>query len=288
MFARFGIELSRSTLCDWVRQAVELLEPIAEQIRIEILLSAAIYADETVLKVQDPSRKGLHQGYLWGALAPPGVYFHYSKSRAGEVAKELLGDYRGYVHSDAYAGYNQIFLPEGSTRVGCWAHVRRKFIEVQKLSKRDADRVLKLIAELYKIEKRAKHLSAKKRQAMREKKSKPILEKLKAFLDGLNECTLPRHPLKKALEYTLKQWEELTRYTENGILSMDNNPIERQIRPIAVGRKNYLFAGSHDGARRAAVLYTLINTCKIHGVNPYEYLCDVLKKVHTHPVVPPH
>ena len=283
MFRRYGIELARSTLCDWVAQAVSLLEPVAEQVKVEILAAAALYADGTVIKVQDSAKKGLHQGYLWGALAPPGVYFHYSKSRAGSTAMELFSGYEGYVHTDCYAGYNPVFLPEGCQRVGCWAHVRRKFIEVQKLSKRDVDRVLKLIAELYKIEKRVKALSREERQAMREKKSKPTLDKLKEFLDDLNERTLPRHPLKKALNYTLKQWKELVQYAENGILSIDNNPIERQIRPIAIGRKNYLFAGSHDGARRAAVLYTLINTCKMHGVNPYEYLCDVLKKVHTHP-----
>jgi len=283
MFSRYGLELSRSTLCDWVRQAVELLSPIAERIRLDILMAAAVFADETHLKVQDGEKKGLHTGYLWGALGPPGVYFHYSKSRAGFVAKELLGNYRGYVHTDAYAGYNPVFLPEACIRVGCWAHVRRKFIEVQKLSPNDVGNVLKRIAELYKIEKQAKNFSCEQRQALRQKKSERLLISLEEYLDALNEITLPRHPLKSALEYTLNQWDALTVYTTNGILSMDNNPIEQQIRPIALGRKNYLFAGSHDGARRAAVLYTLINTCKMHGVNPFEYLQDVLRRVHVHP-----
>jgi hypothetical protein len=119
IYAREGIELPRSTLCDWVRQETELLEPIYKEILRQILLYLAIYADETILKVQDPDKKGLHQGYFWGALAPPGVYFHYSKSRASDTAMELFSDYRGYVHTDCYAGYNPVFLPEGCKRVGC-------------------------------------------------------------------------------------------------------------------------------------------------------------------------
>lgn len=282
IYARAGIELSRSTMCDWVRQGAELLEPICEELIRQILTYPAIYADETILKVQDPDKEGLHQGYLWGALGPPGVYFHYSKSRASEVALELFSEYQGYVHTDAYAGYNPVFLPEGCKRVGCFAHVRRKFIEVQKLAEKDVGKVLKLIAELYKVERAAKKLSDEERAALRQKKSLPVLEKLKAMLETLRDITLPQHPLVKAINYALAQWEELTIYTTKGFLDIDNNPIERQIRPVALGRKNYLFAGSHDGAKRAAIFYSLINTCKMHKINPFNYLKDVLKRVNTH------
>lgn len=285
IYRRHGVELSRSTMCDWVAKVADLLFPITQELKREILRARAIFADETYLKVQDPKREGLHTGYLWGALSPPGVYFHYSKSRAGAVAKELLGDYRGFVHTDAYAGYNPIFLPEHSVRVGCWAHVRRKFVEIQKLSPKACAGVLKRIADLYKIERLVRRLSEEERRARRQKESVSLLQKLKEYLDFLNIQTLPQHPLKKALEYALNQWLELTIYTTNGELQMDNNPIEQQIRPIALGRKNYLFAGSHEGAKRAAILYSIINTCKMHKVNPFDYIKDVLVRVHTHPAV---
>jgi hypothetical protein len=196
---------------------------------------------------------------------------------------ELFSGYQGYVHTDAYAGYNPVFLPDGCNRVACWAHVRRKFIECEKLAPKDVGKVLNQIAALYKVERAAKKLSDDKRVALRAKRSVPTIEKLHAYLQALRERTLPQHPLAKALNYALAQWNELTVYTTRGDLDIDNNPIERQIRPIALGRKNYLFAGSHDGARRAAIFYTLINTCKMHKVNPFEYLRDVLRRVHVHP-----
>lgn len=284
IFAREGMGIAKSTLCDWVNKCAELLEPVYKELLVQILTHPAIYADETTLKVQDREKEGgLHQGYLWGALAPPGVYFHYSKSRAQENALELFSEYKGFVHTDYYAGYNPVFLPGSCERVGCWAHVRRKFVDVQKLAPSEAGKVLKMIAELYKVEKAAKKLSPEERLQKRQNKSAPILEKLEVYLEALNQKFLPQHPLIKAVKYALSQWEELTVYTTNPVLDIDNNPIERQIRPIAVGRKNYLFAGSHRGAKTAAIFYSLINSCKMHGVNPFQYLQDILRKVHTHP-----
>ena len=261
-----------------------MLEPIYKELLKQILKHPSIYADETILKVQDPEKEGLHQGYLWGAMAPPGVYFHYSKSRASETVLELFSEFKGFVHTDAYAGYNPVFLPEGCSRVGCWAHVRRKFIEVKKLSPKEVERVLKLIAKLYAVEKKIKAMTKNKdRGKKRQKESLPVLEKIKEYLEALRDRTLPQHPLSKAINYALAQWEELVIYTTEGYLDIDNNSIERQIRPVAIGRKNYLFAGSHDGAKRAAIFYSLINTCKIHKVNPWLYLQDVLRRVNTHP-----
>jgi transposase len=283
IFGRHGVELSRSILSEWTGKVAELLSPVAEAIRGEILKSSAIHADETTLKVQEKSRKGLLCGYLWGLRAPPGVYFHYAPSRASEVAKRLLHSFEGFVHTDAYAGYNAVFLPESCKRVGCWAHVRRKFIEVQKVSGRESGAVLKAISQVYAVEKKVRNSSPADRLAVRQSKTVPILQRLKEQIDAFNERTLPRHPLKKALEYTLNQWKELTVFTTDGLLEADNNPIEREIRPIALGRKNYLFAGSHDGARWAAIFYTLIGSAKLHGVNPLEYLQDIMRRVHTHP-----
>jgi transposase len=283
MFARHGMDISRKTLSEWVGKVSRLLAPVAEAIRKDILSSPAIFADETTLKVQDKTKEGLKLGHLWGMRAPPGVYFHYAPSRAGAIARELFSSFEGFVHTDAYAGYNPVFLPETCTRVGCWAHVRRKFIEVQKVSGKESAFVLKAISQIYAVEKKVRHLTPEERLKARQKKTVPLLQNLKGNLDAFNERTLPRHPLKKALEYTLNQWDELTVFASDGLLEADNNMIEREMRPIALGRKNYLFAGSHDGARWAATLYTLIGSAKIHHLNPYEYLKDIMRRVHTHP-----
>lgn len=283
MYARFGMDISRKTLSEWVGKLAELLSPVAEAVRKEILASPALFADETTLKVQDKTMEGLKTGYLWGMRAPPGVYFHYAPSRAASVARELFSDFEGFVHTDAYAGYNPVFLPESCTRVGCWAHVRRKFVEVQKVSGKESAFVLKAISQIYAVEKKIRNLTPQERFAVRQKKTVALLQNLKTNLDAFNEQTLPRHPLKKALEYTLNQWDELSVFVTNGLLEADNNMIEREIRPIALGRKNYLFAGSHEGARWAAILYTLIGSAKIHKLNPYDYLKDIMRRVHTHP-----
>ena len=270
-------------MCDWVRVSTDLLEPVAHEIHRQILESEAIFADETIMKAQTQKKQGLHSGYIWGVLGPPGVYFHYSPSRAGSVAVELLSGYEGFVHTDAYAGYKEVFLPDKCARVGCFAHVRRKFIEVESSAKRDVGKILQMIAALYRVEKKIRGASVEERVRVRQKQSVVQLERLKEYLDALNTRTLPRHPLKKAINYTLKQWLELIVYTTNGHLEMDNNSVERQIRSIAVGRKNYMFVGSHDGGRRAAIMYTLINTCKMQKVNPFLYLQDILRRVATHP-----
>jgi len=285
IFARYGVSLSRSTMCDWVGRACEtLLFPIAAALKRQVMTEEIIFADETHLEVQTGEKQGLHKGYLWGALGPPGVYFHYSASRATAAAKELLGEFEGYIHTDAYAGYNEIFLPESCIRVACWAHVRRRFREVQKLSPKEVNNVLQLIAKMYAVEKKVKRLEPEARLKARKKSTLPVLENLKTYLDALNETTLPSHPLKeKAINYALKFWNELSRFTTDGRLEIDNNPIEREIKPIALGRKNYLFCGSERGAKWAATLYSLINSCELLKVNPYEYLRDVLRRANTHP-----
>lgn len=295
IYRRHGLELSRQTMCDWLGAVAELLSPITRQILQEILACTSIHADETRIKVQRDKideKEGLHTGYLWGALAPPGVYFHYSPSRGSEVANELLGDYKGYIHIDGYAGYNDLFIDDTCVRVGCFAHVRRKFIEIQKSASKQVTAVLTAIAALYKIEKQAKVLAAKKEETrtlaeirveLRENKSKKITGELHALLLHYRDSHLPKHPLHEPIAYALNQWEALSQFLHNGEIEIDNNKIEQQIRPIAVGRKNYLFAGSHEGAKRAAIFYTVINTCKMHSVNPFHYISDILRKVHTHP-----
>ena len=298
IFARQGIDISRKRMCDWIGIATErFLMPIWSAHRLELLKSNYLWADETTLKVQIETRNGetkLKEAYLWGMLSPGGdLYFEYDKSRSGKVALRLFEGYEGFIHTDLYAGYNKVYVPKTVIRVGCWAHVRRKFLEAQGAATRDCGEVLKLISQLYKVEKDAKtklrqeESRAKRkldsseffaiRQKLREKESLKIIGKLKVVLENLAQSVLPRAPLRKAVSYTLKQWGALCLPFNNGMLELDNNTIERQMRPIAVGRHNWLFAGSERGAAWAACLFSLIGTCKINGINPFEYLHDVLR-----------
>jgi len=282
IYKRNGINLPRRLLCGWVEGAVELLTPIYDALKRELLTESYLQADETTLKVQDPEVEGrLHTGYLWSILGPPNrVYFHYAESRAGEVPRELLRDFTGRLQTDAYAGYNPVFLPASAERIACMAHIRRKFVEAQSTSKSAAGKVLMLIAELYKLERAIKDKTPEERLERRKKKAFPLLMKLYRLIRAQRKTTLPKSVYRKALNYAWEQRVPMLRYLRDGRYEIDNNLIENQMRPVALGRKNYLFAGSHDGAKRAAVLYSLLNTCKLNGVNSAQYLTDVLKRVH--------
>ena len=208
------------------------------------------------------------------------VLFHYAESRAAEVPKELLKEFKGRLQTDAYAGYNPVFLPDACERIACMAHIRRKFIETEKSAKSASGKILTLIAELYKLERLLKDKSPEERYERRRKKAFPILKKLYCVLRMQRKTTLPQSQYAKALNYAWEQRVPMLRYLRDGRYEIDNNLIENQMRPIALGRKNYLFAGSHKGAKRAAVIYSLLNSCKINGVNSYDWLRDVLRKVH--------
>ncbi len=286
MFLRHGIVLSRKRMCDWIGKLVEQgLLPIVEAMKRGLLQSSYVRADETEIQVQMEGKSGkLHRGYLWGALSLEGdVVFTYAPSRAGVVAEQLFGNFVGFLQTDLYAGYAKVYTPAGATRVGCWAHARRKFVEAEKTAPRECGKVLQKIAALYKIENAARTLSSAERQARRQRQSKPLFDSLEKTLQDLQLHSLPKSPLRLAIDYTLSQWEALTRPLEHGYLELDNNAIERQIRPIAVGRHNWLFAGSERGAQWAACLFSLLATCRIHRVNPFVYFADVLRRVHTTP-----
>ncbi len=286
IFSRAGIQIPRQRMCDWIEKVVELLMPVYEALHKELLKESYLLGDETTIKIQDGKQEGkCHLGYFWGLHAPPKslVWFHYAPTRASTVPEEILKEFEGFFTSDAYAGYNSILLPQKVERIACMAHIRRKFIEVRTTAPKECDVILQLIAKLYKIEEKAKKFSNKERQTLRQKDALPVVDKLFTYLKELTQSVLPRHLVQKALSYALAQETPMRRYLTDGRFHIDNNAMERQIRPIALGRKNYLFAGSHDGAKRAAVLYSLIGSCKLSGVNPFEYLCDVLQKVHTHP-----
>jgi transposase len=278
IFKRQGIEIARQRMCDWVGGVTELLMPLYTALRDLILAERYVQADETTIKIQDgEEEKKCHTGYLWGITAPPGVWFHYAATRAQEVPKEIFAGYTGTLQTDLYQGYNVVMLPGTVQRIACLAHVRRKFLEAQKSAPKECGKVLSMIAELYRVERSAS--SPEARAAIRESKSRRLLTELLDYLVLLQEQTLPRSPLAGAIAYALKQRAEIERIMTSGKFELDNNAIERQMRPIAIGRKNWIFAGSHDGARRAAVLYSLLNTCRTHKVNPWEWLADVLRRV---------
>jgi len=278
IFLRDGIELSRKRMCDWIGGIVELLEPVYQALQEEVLRCSYIHADETTIKVQDGEVEGkCHTGYLWGFHAPPGVIFHYAESRAGEVPRAVLREFEGVIQTDAYAGYNKVLVPERCERIACLAHVRRKFIEIEKTAGKECAQITARIAAIYHAEKKAE--TSKHRLSIREKTTQRMLQDLLAHVTALGARTLPEAPLSKAINYMISQRVELERIMTRGEYDLDNNAIEREMRPVALGRKNYLFAGSHAGAHRAAVLYSLLNTCKIHKVNPRLWLADVLRRI---------
>jgi transposase len=282
MFARLGFEIPRQRMSDWLGQLGEVVHPLYRALKYELIRQLYLQADETTLKIQDGEVQGkCHTGYLWGILAPPPlnlIYFHYADTRSGDVPKTLLDLFKGVLQTDLYAGYNQVYVPEHAVRAGCWAHVRRKFIDIQKLApKADVTKVLELIAKLYQAEPRDKSPEAV--AAARLKHSQPILDKLHLHLCAWSARTLPSSEVQTAIKYALSQWEALSLFVHNPAIRLDNNLIENQMRPIALGRKNWLFAGSHDGAMRAAMFYSLINSCRLNKVNTWQYFNDVLPKI---------
>jgi len=287
IFARHGLHIPRTTQWGWVRDSADLLVAIVLAMKRLILASAKIHTDDTYIPIQDKSRTRVREGYLWPHIdMANNVYFDYTTTRSREGPQQMLGGYQGYIQADAFNGYDSLYGPGKATEVGCWAHARRKFDEALATDPLRANEMLALIAQLYVIEKKARqeHLDAEGTKALRQKFSKPILEdQIKPLLESWGPEVLPKSPIGKAVTYAVNQWEALNRYLENGILCIDNSLSERVIKLVALGRKNWLFSGSDEGAQRAAVLYSLIASCKLCGIDPFVYLRDVLERINTHP-----
>jgi hypothetical protein len=198
------------------------------------------------------------------------------------VAGAIFKGFEGHLQTDLYAGYNEVVLSTNVQRIACLAHVRRKFIEVDKIAPKEVTAILQMFAKLYHFEKQWVALNDSERKEKRNKHSKEVLEKLHTYLSSLQQVTLPKSPLAKAINYALSQWSAILRILDDGSFHLDNNAIERQMKHIAIGRKNYLFAGSHQGARRAAAVYSLFATAKLHKVNPHAWLVDVLRRMRSH------
>lgn len=279
---RNGVELSDASIGRYALETADRLAPIVWSMRRELVSSSYLQVDETPLPVlkTERSKPGAHRAYLWTYGIPwSTIIFDYQHCRSGRHATAFLEEFRGILQNDRYAGYNELRRRDGITDVACWAHARRKFVDAELTAGRRTKPILQKITQLYAVEARAREqeLTAEARSDQRQKQSKPILDDICGELTRLNVTVRPSTPIGKAIEYALGNWAALTAYVNLGEAEIDTNLLENSIRPVALGRKNYLFAGSPVGAEAAATLYSLTETCRRIGTNPYAYLKDVLR-----------
>jgi len=299
IYAREGVELDRALLADWVGKAAWLVRPLVERISAHVMAGAVIHADDTPVPVLAPGSGKTRTGRLWVYLrderphagtAPPAVLYRYTPDRKGEHCRALLSTFAGHLHADGYAGFAKLYegcgdKPAAVTEVACWAHVRRKLFDVHKdTGSPIAREALERIGALFAIERRIAAKPPDHRCSVRQAETRPKLDALAAWLDAQLKLIPGRSELAKAIRYARCRWDALTRYVDDGRLEISNNAAENAIRPIAVGRKNWLFAGSDAGGERAAMFYTLIGTAKLSGVEPEAYLRDVLARIAEHPI----
>ncbi len=294
-FARHGIELSRGTMCRWAFQVSEKLKSLSGFLKSSLLSGPLIGVDETTVQVlKEPGRKASSNSYMWVFHGgPPGgkiVIFHYSKTRSGRVARDFLGNYKGHVQTDGYVGYDFLDTVDDIIHSGCWAHARRKFVDVVKAfnaNKRQTagmgkcGHAMQQINRLYRIERKAKEtgLSYEELYSLRQKEAKPILQEFREWLKENATTIPPTTLLGQAFAYTIRQWPRLINYLESGHVHIDNNFTENAIRPFVVGRKNWLFSDQPEGAQASALFYSLIETAKANGLEPHSYLLYLLEQL---------
>ncbi len=295
IYAKDGIDLDVSTLADWVGACSATLQPLVNEIEKHVLAAERIHADDTTVPVL--ARNKCVTGRLWtyvrddrpfgGELAPAALYY-YSPTRGGEHPEKHLANYSGLMQADAYSGYNGLYAkgrkPGEIIEAACWAHGRRKFFELADLQKAPvAIEAVKRIDELFAIERDINGHPPEQRRAIRQQRSKPLANALESWLKAERKKLSSKAPVAKAIDYSLKRWPAFTRFLDDGRICMSNNAAERAVRGIAVGRKNWTFCGSDSGGRRAAAMYTLIETCKLNDVDPRAWLADVLARIADHP-----
>ena len=288
-FERAGLKIPYSTITDWVSATCRLILPLYEALKAEVLRSDYLHADETPIKVLDKDKKGAtHRGYYWvyQDSIKKIVFFDYQESRGREGPQGILKNFQGYLQSDGYAVYDILNKQTGIELLHCMAHARRIFHDALENDKERASYALDQIQQLYAIERICKHdaLNFEEIKQVRQQRSVPILIALGNWMKEQYIQTTPKSAIGKALAYSLERWQRLSLYTQNGMLNIDNNPVENSIRPVALGRKNYLFAGSHEAAQRSAMLYSLLGTCKMNGIEPYAWLRNTLEKIASHPI----
>jgi transposase len=291
IFARQGVDLSRQTMCDWMRQCAELISPLYELMKERALRSKVVQTDDTPVPVLDPELPHTRTGRIWtyvGDAAHPYTVYDYTPNRSRDGPDEFLKDFRGYLQADAYSGYDGIYqdAARGVTEVACMAHARRKYFDAQSSDIMRSMVMLAYIHLLYDVEREAREggMEPGQRHALRQARSLPILADIKAYLERERPQVLPKSPIGQAIGYTLSNWDALVRYCQDGDLEIDNNGAERSLRGVAVGRRNWTFFGSDNGGRTAAVLTSLIATCKRHHIDPFAYLRDVFQRIAAHPI----
>ena len=286
-FGDLGVRISSSTVGDWFSQSCELLRPLYDHLRRRVLSTDYIQVDESTLPVIDNEKRRAVKGYLWVVRNPDNgeVFFHYDRgSRSEKTALVLLHGFNGAIQSDGYQVYNRFEVLDGKLMLGCWAHARRKFDEALAENKKLATEALLQIQSLYAIEREADEMGAtvEQRGELRRTKAYPLLVIFEKWLYDNYTTLLPQSRTAKAISYTYSIFPKLSRYHLNGRYRLDNNLVENAIRPLAIGRKNYLFCGNSDAAIRAAMIYSLLGSCKAAGVNPAEWLEDVLSKIYSY------
>lgn len=298
IYAREGIDLDRSTLADWVGSCSALLDPLVKSLARYVLAANKVHADDTPVPVLCPGRGTTRQGRLWtyvrddrpaGSQAPAAVWFAYSPDRRGEHPRRHLQDFRGILQADGYAGFERLYNDADPSHpikeAACWAHVRRKFYDIHLATQSPlANEALDRIGELYGIEEQIRTQPSDVRQQIRQARAGPILEDLSRWFKAILTQLSTKSELSGAIRYALSRWKALTRYRDDGNIEIDNNAAERALRAVAMGRKNYLFAGSNAGGERAAAIYTLVGTAKLNGIDPQAYLRHVLTHIAEHPV----
>jgi transposase len=294
IYAREGIELDRSTLADWVGAAARLLDPLVNALAKHVLAAEKLHADDTPVPVLQPGRGTTKTGRLWtyvrddrpaGSATPPAVWFRYSPDRKGIRPLEHLGRFAGILQADGYAGFDQLYETGRMTEAACWAHARRKFYDLHKATGSPiAAEALARIGALYAIEAEIRGRPSDERRQIRQARAGPQLAELHAWLSATLTKIPSKSELAVAIRYALTRWMALTRYVNDGRIEIDNNAAERALRDVALGRKNWLFAGSDAGGDRAAAIYSLLGSAKLNGVDPELYLRAVLERIADHPI----
>ena len=282
IFARQRVQVARSTMCAWMRAAGELVLPLVELMARRVKQSRVIHTDDTTVPIQSPGQKQCRKWRIWCYLGDeqnPYTVYDYTPSRSRDGPANWLAGFSGYLQADAYGGYDGIYHAGGVTEVACWAHARRKFYDAQDSDGKRAAQMLALIGELYAIEREAKEVDEAVRLALRQERSVPVLARINSWLDTEREIVLLRSPLAQAITYAKNQWAALGAYVTQGFLAIDNNAAERALKRVAIGRKNWLFAGHDQAAENHARLWSLIASAERHHIDPQRYLTSVLAKL---------
>ena len=294
IYAREGIDLDRSTMADWVGRSTALLEPLADEIGRIVRRGDALFADDTPVKMQAPGNKKTKTARVWtyvrderpwSGSSPPCAWYQFTIDRKGEHPVHHLAGYKGWVHADGYSGFNGLFGHNKADEMACMAHVRRKFVDVfASQGNAIAEEAIRRIAKLYAVEKDARRKSPDARVALRQSRAKPIFDSLEAWLHAQLPKISGKSPLAQAIRYALGRMPKARPYLENGHLELDNNAAERAVKPVAIGRKNWMFAGSEGGGKAMAIAFTLIETAKLNDVDPQAWLTWVLSQIADHKI----